>query len=202
MIPYHTIIPNSILPHQQTITSLPDTSSFHVHDKSDIHPLDSKISTSTSTSTSLPVTVDRSLAVSERAMSDETIFTKPAPPTRSDSSSGSSDEDRDLHDPVPLRPKFHSRKSSGTIIVSRDSRDSSDSGPVETRFAPNDVRSMSPRRTSRDLEIMGREAREELHRLVATPGSLHRQTYHFTCSRSLANMGFPGMRRHCRNHFS
>lgn len=97
-------------------------------------------------------------------MSDEHPFTKPEPPTRSDSSSGSSDEDRDIHSPVPVRPKFHSRKSSGTIIVPRDSRDSSDSGPVETRFAPNDVRSMSPRRTSRDLEIMGREAREELHR--------------------------------------
>ncbi|RYP68265.1 hypothetical protein DL771_006767 [Monosporascus sp. 5C6A] len=97
-------------------------------------------------------------------MGDGNTFTTPDPPHRSDSSSGSSDEDRDIHAPVPARPKYHSRKSSGTIIVPRDSRDSSDSGPVEMRFAPNDVRSMSPRRTSRDLEIMGREAREELHR--------------------------------------
>lgn len=103
-------------------------------------------------------------SLNERAMSNDETFTKPEPPMRSDSSSGSSDEDRDINAPVPVRPKFHSRKSSGTIIVPRDSRDSSDSGPVETRFAPNDVRSMSPRRTSRDLEIMGREAREELHR--------------------------------------
>lgn len=160
MTPYCTVIPNSTLPHRQTTTSLLDPVSVHPQDNSEIQPLGTKIPPFS------PVAVVWPLPVSQRAMSDEAIFTKPAPPTRSDSSSGSSDEDRDLHDPVPLRPKFHSRKSSGTIIVSRDSRDSSDSGPVETRFAPNDVRSMSPRRTSRDLEIMGREAREELHRSV------------------------------------
>lgn len=37
-------------------------------------------------------------------------------------------------------------------------------GPVETGIDPDDVRSMSPRRTSEDLEAMGREARDELHR--------------------------------------
>ena len=165
---YHTVIPNSTLSHRQTTTSLldPVTVSVLPQDIPEIQPLDTKIPPIPSLS---PVAVIRPLPTSQRAMSDEAIFTKPAPPTRSDSSSGSSDEDRDLHDPVPLRPKFHSRKSSGTIIVSRDSRDSSDSGPVETRFAPNDVRSMSPRRTSRDLEIMGREAREELHRSVPSP---------------------------------
>lgn len=37
-------------------------------------------------------------------------------------------------------------------------------GPVETGIDPDDVRSMSPRRTSEDLEAIGREARDELHR--------------------------------------
>ena len=93
-------------------------------------------------------------------MSDET---EPAVLTRSDSSS---DENKGLHNPMPLRPKFHSRKSSGTIIVSRGSQDSSDFNPVKTRFAPNDVRSMSPRRTRPELEIMTQEVKEELHKLV------------------------------------
>jgi hypothetical protein len=43
-------------------------------------------------------------------------------------------------------------------------RDSSDVGPVEMKVGPDDVRSMSPRRTSEDIETLGKAAREELQR--------------------------------------
>ena len=84
----------------------------------------------------------------------------------SDSSSGSS-VDHTVHDtvhaPAPIRPRLPSRKSSGTMIVPRDS---SEVGPVELQVGPDDVRSMSPRRTTEDIETLGKAAREELQRLV------------------------------------
>lgn len=43
-------------------------------------------------------------------------------------------------------------------------RDSVDNGPVDLPLAPDDVRSMSPRRTSEDIETLGKAAREELQR--------------------------------------
>lgn len=87
---------------------------------------------------------------------------------RSDSSSASSiDQQHDAHDhelqihaPVPRRPRLPSRKSSGTIIVPRDSAAASE--PADTRIEPGDVRAMSPRRTSEDIEAIGKEARDEL----------------------------------------
>ncbi|KAI1311398.1 hypothetical protein F5Y03DRAFT_305812 [Xylaria venustula] len=88
-------------------------------------------------------------------------FTKPSPPDRSDSSSSSSVDHNEIHAPVPTRPRLITRKSSGPLIVPRDS---SEVGPVEHEYEPDDVRAMSPRRTSEDLENLGREAREELHR--------------------------------------
>lgn len=84
---------------------------------------------------------------------------------RSDSSSASSVGDGSTPQivaPVPVRPRLPSRKSSGTIIVPRDSVDAIE--PAETRLDPGDVRAMSPRRTSEDLENLGREARDELRR--------------------------------------
>jgi short coiled-coil protein len=90
---------------------------------------------------------------------DETVT--PPRPERSDSSSGSSVEGHEIHMPIPTRPPLTSRKSSGTLIVPRDSNQV---GPVPLQLEPGDVRAMSPRRTSEDLENMGREAREELHR--------------------------------------
>ncbi|TPX16211.1 uncharacterized protein E0L32_004206 [Thyridium curvatum] len=90
---------------------------------------------------------------------------KPPAIERSDSSSSSSmDQPLDqpeIHAPIPVRPRLPSRKSSGTIIVPRDS---DAVGPVETRLEPGDVRAMSPRRTSEDIESIGREARDELRR--------------------------------------
>jgi hypothetical protein len=88
--------------------------------------------------------------------------TKPSPPERSGSSSSSSDsQDHEMHAPVPTRPRLVTRKSSGTLIVPRDS---SEVGPVAREYGADDVRAMSPRRTSEDLVNLGREAREELHR--------------------------------------
>ncbi|KAI1259280.1 hypothetical protein F5Y18DRAFT_433428 [Xylariaceae sp. FL1019] len=89
--------------------------------------------------------------------------TKPHPPPRSSSSSSSSADSTELHTPVPMRPPLLSRKSSGTLIVPRDS---SEVGPIEHLYEPDDVRAMSPRRTSEDLEVLGREAREELHKAL------------------------------------
>ncbi|KAG5981855.1 hypothetical protein E4U54_006539 [Claviceps lovelessii] len=66
-----------------------------------------------------------------------------------------------MHHPIPTRPRLPSRKSSGPMVVPRDSLEV---GPVDAQFSPDDVRAMSPRRTSEDIDRMGREAREELQR--------------------------------------
>ncbi|KJZ80063.1 hypothetical protein HIM_00777 [Hirsutella minnesotensis 3608] len=83
---------------------------------------------------------------------------------RSDSSVSTTPSDSNdpvLHHPVPVRPPLHTRKSSGPLVVPRDS---SAVGPHDPHFGPDDVRAMSPRRTSEDIDKMGKEAREELHR--------------------------------------
>jgi hypothetical protein len=92
----------------------------------------------------------------------------PAPGSlgRSDSSASTTPSDGNttelqIHHPVPQRPRLPSRTSSGPMVVPRDS---SAVGPVEAHFGPDDVRAMSPRRTSEDIDKMGKEAREELRR--------------------------------------
>lgn len=80
----------------------------------------------------------------------------------SNSTSGAIDsDDGSIHQPMPIRPRLPSRRSSGPLVVPRDS---SDVGPVECNFGPEDVRSMSPRRTSEDISKMGQQAREEMQR--------------------------------------
>ncbi|KZL82768.1 bzip transcription factor, partial [Colletotrichum incanum] len=84
--------------------------------------------------------------------------------SQSSSSSSSVDHEHDehqIHQPTPIRPRLPSRKSSGPLVVPRDS---SAVGPIDAEFGPDDVRAMSPRRTSEDIEALGREAREELKR--------------------------------------
>lgn len=56
------------------------------------------------------------------------------------------------------RPKIGSRKSSGTMIVSRESATT----VVDTDLDENDVRTMSPRRNSAEVELLGEEARKDL----------------------------------------
>ncbi|KAI1739281.1 hypothetical protein F4680DRAFT_141996 [Xylaria scruposa] len=97
-------------------------------------------------------------------MSSEDQTTHPTKPSfaeRSDSSSSSSLDTQEMHAPIPTRPRLVTRKSSGTLIVPRDS---TEVGPIEHEYEADDVRAMSPRRTSEDIENLGREAREELHR--------------------------------------
>ncbi|OAA76815.1 hypothetical protein LEL_06499 [Akanthomyces lecanii RCEF 1005] len=86
------------------------------------------------------------------------------PIVRSDSSSSTAPSENNepvIHQPIPARPRLPSRKSSGPLVVPRDS---SEVGPVESHFGPDDVRAMSPRRTSEDIDKLGKEAREELRR--------------------------------------
>lgn len=86
------------------------------------------------------------------------------PMERSDSSASTTPSDNNepiIHQPIPTRPRLPSRRSSGPMVVPRDS---SAVGPVESHFGPDDVRAMSPRRTSEDIDKMGKEAREELRR--------------------------------------
>lgn len=56
------------------------------------------------------------------------------------------------------RPKIGSRKSSGTMIVSRESATT----VVDPDFDENDVRTMSPRRNSEEVDKLGEEARRDL----------------------------------------
>lgn len=77
-----------------------------------------------------------------------------------DSSSSSISEDViKANNSKPQRPKLGSRKSSGTIIVPRDSPHVE---LQEEEYDENDARTMSPRRSSEEIEKMGREAREAL----------------------------------------
>ncbi|KAH6709221.1 hypothetical protein DL95DRAFT_402981 [Leptodontidium sp. 2 PMI_412] len=62
----------------------------------------------------------------------------------------------------PKRPRLHSRKSSGTIIVPREHP------RVELKegdevFDEDDARAMSPRRSSQDLEKMSEDAKVQLN---------------------------------------
>jgi short coiled-coil protein len=75
----------------------------------------------------------------------------------SSSSSGSVSEDGAKPDTTKLqRPKLGSRKSSGTIIIPRDSPHVE---LKEEEYDDGDARTMSPRRSSEEIEKMGQEAR-------------------------------------------
>jgi hypothetical protein len=64
-------------------------------------------------------------------------------------------------DAVVLRPKFSTRKSSGTMIVPRDAPNV-ELKEGEEVFDEGDARAMSPRRNSDILEKMRQEARAQL----------------------------------------
>lgn len=62
-------------------------------------------------------------------------------------------------EPGLQRPRLGSRKSSGTIIIPRDSPN------VELQteeYEAGDARTMSPRRSSEEIEKMGQDARQAL----------------------------------------
>jgi hypothetical protein len=104
----------------------------------------------TSDSTTLPSIVEPTLHTTQHALT---------PVLSPDSSAVASDEDG-LDESVRIaRPKIGSRKSSGTMIVSRDSATTC---VVDTDLDENDVRTMSPRRNSAEVDKLGEEARKDL----------------------------------------
>ncbi|KAF2401583.1 hypothetical protein EJ06DRAFT_474897 [Trichodelitschia bisporula] len=56
------------------------------------------------------------------------------------------------------RPRLHSRKSSGTIIVPRDAA----TELIEEHYDENDARTMSPRRSSEEVDRLEEGARQAL----------------------------------------
>jgi hypothetical protein len=75
------------------------------------------------------------------------------------SMSSVSETDQPKGDPNRLaRPRLGSRKSSGTIIIPRDSQVEAE----EEEYDEGDARTMSPRRSSEEIEKMGQEARQAL----------------------------------------
>ncbi|KAF7545240.1 hypothetical protein G7Z17_g9323 [Cylindrodendrum hubeiense] len=89
---------------------------------------------------------------------------QPHPVARADSETSTSPSDHNepiIQQPIPTRPRLPTRTSSGPLVVNRNS---SAVGPVDSDFGPDDVRAMSPRRTSEDLDKIGKQAREEMQR--------------------------------------
>jgi len=74
------------------------------------------------------------------------------------SSAIASDDDSISLDVRQSRPQLGMRKSSGTMIVSRDIAETI----VDPDLDENDVRSMSPRRNSEEVDKLGEEARKDL----------------------------------------
>ena len=81
----------------------------------------------------------------------------------STTSSNSSISDQDMKsDPtLQARPRLGSRKSSGTIIIPRDSPNVV-MNEEEEEYEDGDARTMSPRRSSEEIEKMGQDARQAL----------------------------------------
>lgn len=77
------------------------------------------------------------------------------------SNSSVSDQDHPMSgDPTHLtRPRIGSRKSSGSIIIPRDSANVE---LKEEEYEQGDARTMSPRRSSEEIEKMGQDARQAL----------------------------------------
>ncbi|KAF2494045.1 hypothetical protein BU16DRAFT_463961 [Lophium mytilinum] len=77
----------------------------------------------------------------------------------SSSTASSLDNDARSDSSKLQRPKLGSRKSSGTIIIPRDSPHVE---LKEEEYDESDARTMSPRRSSEEIEKMGQEARQAL----------------------------------------
>ncbi|KAK5678561.1 hypothetical protein LTS10_009005 [Elasticomyces elasticus] len=70
-------------------------------------------------------------------------------------SSAAASEDETLR---PVRPRLGSRKSSGTIIVPRDQAQAT----IDDDIEDGDVRTMSPRRSSEEVNQLGETARKDM----------------------------------------
>jgi hypothetical protein len=98
-----------------------------------------------------------------QALSDPPSISSYSPPL---STTSSDDEIPTRGRLDAARPRLGSRKSSGTMIIPRDSP-RVEMAPGEEEYEPDDVRSMSPRRTSEAIEKLGDDARRSLVEYVA-----------------------------------
>jgi hypothetical protein len=96
-----------------------------------------------------------------------TLPSSTSPSNSVTTSSSSSVHEDNTSSLAPKRPRLHSRKSSGTIIVSRE-HPKVELDEEDEVFDEDDARAMSPRRSSQDLEKMGEEAREQLNEHAKT----------------------------------
>ncbi|KAF2273413.1 bZIP transcription factor [Westerdykella ornata] len=111
---------------------------------------------------SAPVAATASPATAPQEAADYRPTLAPRGQTTSSSSSSSSvsEADQPTSEPNKLtRPRLGSRKSSGTIIIPRDSEQVE---LKEEEYDDGDARTMSPRRSSEEIERMGQEARQAL----------------------------------------
>ncbi|TKA80688.1 hypothetical protein B0A55_03684 [Friedmanniomyces simplex] len=106
---------------------------------------------------SLPAAADDALpSINVPPPHHATTTNNPPPTSPSSSPSPAASEDETLR-PTP-RPKLGSRKSSGTMIVSRDHAQST----IAPTLDASDVRAMSPRRSSQEVDRLGEAARRDM----------------------------------------
>ncbi|KAK4555825.1 hypothetical protein LTR86_007045 [Recurvomyces mirabilis] len=84
--------------------------------------------------------------------------TPPLNSPSSDTCAVASEDDVPRASRLQVRPRLGSRKSSGTMIVSRDDANRA----VESDIAEDDVRAMSPRRNSEEVARLSERARQDL----------------------------------------
>ncbi|KAH8723230.1 hypothetical protein GQ44DRAFT_620967 [Phaeosphaeriaceae sp. PMI808] len=104
------------------------------------------------------------VTISPYPVDDEhTVDRRPSYPddmSTTSSNSSVSEQDQSKSDPtLHPRPRLGSRKSSGTIIIPRDSPNVE---LKEEEYDDGDARAMSPRRSSEEIEKMGQDARQAL----------------------------------------
>jgi len=116
-----------------------------------------------STSSSVPVSADpRPVDIHHRPSTDDAELHGSHSPAMS-SASNSESEERSIRLDKTMeklkRPKLLTRVSSSTIIVPRDTPNIE---LTEEEYAPGDARTMSPRRTSEEVDRLGENARQAL----------------------------------------
>ena len=98
-------------------------------------------------------------SIGEPTLHVSSILSAASPDPSPDSSAVVSEDDgRGRSERKLSRPRLGSRKSSGTMIVSRDAPTT----VVDDEFEEDDVRAMSPRRSSQEVDRLGEAARKDL----------------------------------------
>lgn len=98
-------------------------------------------------------------SIGEPTLRASSIPSAASPDPSPDSSAVVSEDDgRGRSERKLSRPRLGSRKSSGTMIVSRDAPTT----VVDDGFEEDDVRAMSPRRSSQEVDRLGEAARRDL----------------------------------------